>query len=231
MAHKSIALQAPDIGVQTLLRTTAHSLGYNVLLPSFFRYIQITGTENISSTGPIILAPTHRARWDSLLLFLPFLAGGYLTGKKIMHFMVSINECQGLQGWFVRKMGGFPVDTRRPSIASMRYSIKLLKERKILVIYPEGDIFRDRLIHDLKPGISRLALNAESYNPGLGIKIIPIAINYSQPYPSWGDNATINIGNPIPVRDYLTGGCIKKDAKLLNSELRSRLHQLNQGLP
>ncbi|KST62095.1 lysophospholipid acyltransferase family protein [Mastigocoleus testarum] len=210
--------------VSPWLSTIAYILGRNFLLPLFFRQVRIAGKENLPSTGPIILAPTHRARWDSLLL--PFAAGRYVTGRDL-RFMVTMNECQGLQGWFVRKMGGFPVDTRRPSIASLRYSIELLVEGEILVIYPEGDIFRDGLIHPLKPGISRLALTAESSNPGLGIKIVPIAINYSQPYPSWGDDASINIGKPIQVRDFI-GDCIKKDAKRLTSKLLSRLQQLDE---
>ena len=213
-----------NYNVSPWLSTIAYILGRNFLLPLFFRQVRITGKENLPSTGPIILAPTHRARWDSLLL--PFAAGRYVTGRDL-RFMVTMNECQGLQGWFVRKMGGFPVDTRRPSIASLRYSIELLVEGEILVIYPEGDIFRDGLIHPLKPGISRLALTAESGNHGLGIKIVPIAINYSQPYPSWGDDASINIGKPIQVRDFI-GDCIKKDAKRLTSKLLSRLQQLDE---
>lgn len=213
-----------NYNVSPWLSTIAYILGRNFLLPLFFRQVRITGKENLPSTGPIILAPTHRARWDSLLL--PFAAGRCVTGRDL-RFMVTMNECQGLQGWFVRKMGGFPVDTRRPSIASLRYSIELLLEGEILVIYPEGDIFRDGLIHPLKPGISRLALTAESSNPGLGIKILPIAINYSQPYPSWGDDASINIGKPIQVKDFI-GDCIKKDAKRLTSKLLSRLQQLDE---
>lgn len=206
------------------LSTVAYILGRNFLLPLFFRQVRITGKENLPLTGPIILAPTHRARWDSLVL--PLAAGRCVTGRDL-RFMVTMNECQGLQGWFVRKMGGFPVDTRRPSIASLRYSIELLIEGEILVIYPEGDIFRDGLIHPLKPGISRLALTAESSNPGLGVKIVPISINYSQPYPSWGDDANINIGKPIQVRDFI-GDCIKKDAKRLTSQLLNRLQQLDE---
>ncbi|MDJ0775711.1 MAG: 1-acyl-sn-glycerol-3-phosphate acyltransferase [Mastigocoleus sp. MO_167.B18] len=213
-----------NYNVSPWLSTIAYILGRNFLLPLFFRQVRITGKENLPSTGPIILAPTHRARWDSLLL--PFVAGRCVTGRDL-RFMVTMNECQGLQGWFVRKMGGFPVDTRRPSIASLRYSIELLVEGEILVIYPEGDIFRDGLIHPLKPGISRLALTAESSNPGLGIKIVPIAINYSQPYPSWGDDASINIGKPIQVKDFISD-CIKKDAKCLTSKLLSRLQQLDE---
>lgn len=210
--------------VSPWLSTIAYLLGRNFLLPLFFRRILITGTENLPLAGPMILAPTHRARWDSLLL--PFAAGRCVTGRDL-RFMVTINECQGLQGWFVRKMGGFPVDTRRPSIASLRYSIELLKEGQILVIYPEGDIFRDGLIHPLKPGISRLALTAESNNPGLGIKIVPIAIHYSQPYPSWGDDASIHIGKPIQVKKFL-GDCIKKDAKRLTAQLLNKMQQLDE---
>ncbi|MDJ0692802.1 1-acyl-sn-glycerol-3-phosphate acyltransferase [Mastigocoleus sp. MO_188.B34] len=213
-----------NYNVSPWLSTIAYILGRNLLLPLFFRQVRITGKENLPRTGPIILAPTHRARWDSLLL--PFAAGRCVTGRDL-RFMVTMNECQGLQGWFVRKMGGFPVDTRRPSIASLRYSIELLVEGEILVIYPEGDIFRDGLIHPLKPGISRLALTAESSNPSLGIKIVPIAINYSQPYPSWGDDASINIGKPIQVKDFI-GNCIKKDAKLLTAKLLSKLQQLDE---
>ena len=206
------------------LSAMAYLLGRNFLLPLFFRQVLITGKENLPHTGPIILAPTHRARWDSLIL--PLAAGRYVTGRDL-RFMVTINECQGLQGWVVRQMGGFPVDTRRPSVASLRYSIELLIEGEILVIYPEGNIFRDGLIHPLKPGIARLALTAESSNPGLGIKIIPIAINYSRPYPSWGDDASIHIGKPIHVRDFISD-CIKKDAKRLTAQLLYMLQQLDE---
>ena len=210
--------------VSPFLSAMAYLLGRHFVLPLFFRQVLITGKENLPCTGPMILAPTHRARWDSLVL--PLAAGRCATGRDL-RFMVTINECQGLQGWFVRRMGGFPVDTRRPSVTSLRHSIELLKEGEMLVIYPEGDIFRDGLIHPLKPGIARLALTAESTNPGLGVKIVPIAIHYSQPYPTWGDDASIHIGKPIQVRDFI-GGPIKKDAKRLTAKLLNKLQQLDE---
>ncbi|MUG92170.1 1-acyl-sn-glycerol-3-phosphate acyltransferase [Scytonema sp. UIC 10036] len=218
-------------------------LGRHFLMPLFFGRIKITGQENLPKTGPVILAPTHRARWDALLI--PYVAGRCVTGRDL-RFMVTISECQGLQGWFVRRMGGFPVDPQRPSISTLRHGVDLLRDGEAVVIFPEGGIFRDDKVHPLKPGISRLALSAESSGkPGeaalpcdklgtacakgersLGVKIVPIAINYSQPLPSWGTDVTIHIGRPIEVKDY-TNGSVKQEAKRLTTDLTKALQKLN----
>lgn len=209
--------------VSPWLTPLAYFLGRNFVLPLFFGEINITGQKNLAANSPIILAPTHRSRWDSLLL--PYAAGRCVTGRD-MRFMVTSSECQGIQGWFVRRMGGFPVDTQRPAIATLRHAVELITQGEMLVIYPEGGIYRDGKVHTLKPGISRLALTAESTHPGLDVKIIPISINYSQPYPNWGTDVNINIGEPIQVADY-ANGCLKRNAKRLTADLTNKLQQVN----
>jgi 1-acyl-sn-glycerol-3-phosphate acyltransferase len=201
----------------------AYFVGRYLVLPFFFGDIKVTGQEYLPKTGPVILAPTHRARWDSLLL--PYATGRYVTGRDL-RFMVTISECQGLQGRFVRLMGGFPVDPKHPSITSLRHTVELLQQGEMLVIYPEGGIFRDGNVHPLKPGIARLALTAQSDQPGLGVKIIPISIKYSQPFPQWGTDVNIHIGSPIPVEDY-TQGSLKQQAKNLTDDLAKALKQLS----
>ncbi|MBE9210100.1 1-acyl-sn-glycerol-3-phosphate acyltransferase [Nostoc sp. LEGE 06077] len=208
--------------VSPLLGPMAYTLGRHLVLPLFFGRITITGQDNIPTTGPIILAPTHRARWDALLV--PY-ATSLITGNDL-RFMVTITECQGLQGWFVRHLGGFPVDTQHPTISTLRHGVSLLQQRKTLVIFPEGGIFRDGKVHTLKTGIARLSLSAETNHPGLGVKIVPMSINYSQPYPNWGTDVNINIGNPINVAEF-TNGSIKQNAKRLTEELAKELQHLN----
>ncbi|MEA5616534.1 1-acyl-sn-glycerol-3-phosphate acyltransferase, partial [Cronbergia sp. UHCC 0137] len=176
------------------LSPIVYAVGRYIVLPAFFGKINITGQEHIPQTGAVILAPTHRSRWDSLLL--PYATGRFATGRDL-RFMVTSSECQGLQGWFVLRMGGFPVDPHNPAIATLRHSVDLLQREEMLVIYPEGGIFRDGKVHPLKPGIARLALTAESIYPKLGIKILPISINYNQPIPSWGANVNIHIGESL----------------------------------
>lgn len=203
------------------LTPTAYALGCWVVLPSYFR-IQISGQENIPTDGPVILAPTHRARWDSLLI--PYAAGRFVTGRDI-HFMVTSDEVKGFQGWLIRRLGGFPVNPRQPTIASLRHGVEVLQNREMMVIYPEGGIFRDKELHPLKPGLARLALQAESSQPDLGIKIVPIDIDYEQPTPQFGCRVEIRIGQPIAVSHYMQGN-VKQNAKRLTADLSNALKGL-----
>ncbi|NJL62037.1 MAG: 1-acyl-sn-glycerol-3-phosphate acyltransferase [Methylacidiphilales bacterium] len=196
--------------VSPWLSPLAYLLGRHLVLPCFFGSIAIAGQENIPKTGPVILAPTHRSRWDALLV--PYAAGRCITGRDL-RFMVTGTECNGLQGWFIQHLGGFPVNLKRPSITTLRHAVDLLRNGEMLVIFPEGGIRKGEL-HPLKPGISRLALTAEVNHSDLGVQILPISIDYSQTNPSWGTNVCINIGKPIKVADYISG-CIKKDANRL----------------
>ncbi|BAY20308.1 phospholipid/glycerol acyltransferase [Calothrix sp. NIES-2100] len=209
--------------VSPWLGPLAYLLGRHLLVPTFFGRITIIGQEHIPESGPMILAPTHRARWDALLV--PYAAIA-CHKKNDLRFMVTSSECKGLQGWFVRRLGGFPVDIKHPSITTLRHGVELLGQKKTLVIFPEGGIYRDGQVHPLKPGIARLALSAESTQPDLGIKIIPISIHYSQTYPNWGTDVIIHIAPAIKVADY-SHGCLKQNAKCLTNDLAKALQQLS----
>jgi|GEM_PF-167142 len=223
-----------SISNPTLLSTTSrisnwlirllYPLGQYIVLPTYFGTISVTGQENLPKDGPVILAPTHRSRWDGL--FVPYAAGYYATGRDF-RFMITSDECKGLQGWFVRRLGGFAVNLKRPSVTTLRHAVDLLQQGEMVLIFPEGGIYRDQGVHQLKPGLARIALNAESNQPGLGVKIVPIGINYSQPYPNWGTDVSIHIGSPLSAADYITGE-VKKDAKLLTADLKGALQTLIQ---
>ena len=188
-------------------------------LPLYFSQINIVGQENIPTEGPVVLAPTHQSRWDPLLVGL--------LGKRIgryLRFMVTADECLGIQGWFIRRLGGFPVHVRKPSVKSLRHGVQLLQAKEMLVIYPEGDIYLDG-IHPLKPGLSRIALRAERSEPNLDVKIVPISLEYSELCPKWRGTVTARIGQPISVADYKKGTC-KAQSKHLTLDLQQALYSL-----
>jgi len=203
------------------LTPIAYGLG-SVVLPTYFR-VKVTGQENLPPAGAVILAPTHRARWDSLLV--PYAVGRFVTGRDL-RFMVSANEMTGFQGWLIRRLGGFPVNPHHPAIASLRYGVEVLQNQEMLVIYPEGNIFRDKQLRSLKPGLARLALQAESSKPGLGIKVVPIHLEYSQPFPTLGCGVDIAIGKPLEVSTYRQGAP-KQNALRLTEDLENELRQLS----
>lgn len=209
--------------VSPWLATLAYLLGRRLILPLFFRRIEVTGQENLPTSGPVILAPTHRSRWDALLV--PYATGRGVTGRDL-RFMVSANEVRGIQGWFVRRLGGFAVDPKHPAITTLRHGVELLLQGEMLVIFPEGNIFRDGYLHPLKPGLARLAISAESSHPGLGVKIVPVSLCYSQSFPQWGCDVKIRIGSPLQVANYNTGS-VKQNAKQLTTDLEAALTEVS----
>jgi len=72
--------------------------------------------------------------------------GRGVTGRDL-RFMVSADEVRGIQGWF--DLGGFP--DKHPAITTLRHE-SLLQQGEMLVIFPEGNIFRDGSLHPLKLG-------------------------------------------------------------------------------
>jgi 1-acyl-sn-glycerol-3-phosphate acyltransferase len=202
-----------------------YPLGRYVLMPLYFRRLKVTGQENIPTTGPVILAPTHRSRWDGLTI--PYAAGKPVSGRDL-RYMVSADEMKGLQGWFIRRMGGFPVNTKHPGIGSIRHGVELLRNGEALVMFPEGNIFQDGEVHPLKPGMARIALQAECTKSGIGLKIVPISIRYSSLIPHWRSEVTVRIGSPINVADYCTKSA-KQGAHQLTNDLETALRNLDEG--
>jgi 1-acyl-sn-glycerol-3-phosphate acyltransferase len=214
------------------LTPIAYFLGEKFVLPGYFRHVAVVGQEHLPDQGPVILAPTHRARWDSIVI--PYAAGRSVTGRDL-HFMVTSDEVKGLQGWFIRRLGGFAVNVRSPSIASLRHGIELLQHEQMMVIYPEGGIFRDRQIHRLKPGLARMALQAEAQTHELGVKIIPVSLHYDPAVPRWRCSVEVAFGPPLSVATYLptqenralTAEEVKSSARHLIEDLGQTLTELS----
>ena len=208
------------------LASIAYPLGRYGLLPFYFRRIEVSGQEHLPAQEPVILAPTHRSRWDAFIL--PYAAGQDITGRPL-RFMVTADEVKGIQGWFVRRLGGFSINTNHPAIASLRYSIELLQNGEVLVIFPEGGDLRGNRsckLNRLQPGLARLALKAEASQAGLGIQIVPIDISYSCPSVRWRSRVRVCIGAPLKVADYVSQPS-KLAAKHLTADLERTLQDLN----
>lgn len=167
-------------------------LTQDVALRGFFRSIKVLDRHHLPSRGPVLLAPTHRARWDALLL--PHAAGRRVTGRDC-RFMVTKDEMQGLQGWFLHRLGCFPVDQGRPTLASLRYAIDLLEAGEQLVVFPEGFIRRDDSPIRLHQGLARLAQLAQGQ--GVPVTVVPVGIAYGHVRPRPGDRAALSFGEPL----------------------------------
>ena len=197
--------------------------GRFLLMPFYFGALEVRGREYFPRQGPVVVAVTHRSRWDALVV--PYAIGYPITGR-ILRFMVSADEMEGLQGWFIRNCGGFPVDTSRPSITSLRRGIELLQRGEVLVIFPEGNIMRERQVQRLKPGLARMALQAQQSLVDQAVQIVPMVIEYSQLMPQWRCQVQVKIGIPLNAGNY-EAKSRKTAAAGLTADLKVALEQLS----
>jgi len=184
--------------IQPFLAVLAMWLTQDIVLRIFFRKKIIDGKEFLNFVdGPLIIAPTHRSRWDGLIL--TFAIGRRVTNRDC-RFMVTTHEMRGLQGWFLKRLGCFSINQESPSLSSLRYAVELIFSKNQLVIFPEGKITKNGKKLNLKQGLFRLAKLARK--KGEPIKIVPIGIAYDNVKPKFRDRFAICIEKPLNLDDF-----------------------------
>ena len=186
----------------------------DIVLRLFFSKKKIINNNfSIPLNSSIILAPTHRSRWDGLILTM---AIGRRVTKKDCRFMVTKSEMRGIQGWFLKRLGCFSINQLSPSLKALRYAIELIVKGDQLVVFPEGKInkYGKKLI--LKEGLYRLARLATKKTDS--IIIIPIGIAYSRVSPKFRSEFCLSFGKPIAMND-----CLNFNIKEFNELLYERI--------
>ena len=186
----------------------------NIVMRFFFSKKKIIKNNfSIPNNSSIILAPTHRSRWDGLVLTM---AMGRRVTKKDCRFMVTKSEMRGIQGWFLKRLGCFSINQLSPSLSALRYAVNLIEEGEQLVVFPEGKInqYGKKLI--LKEGLFRLARLATKQTEN--INIIPIGIAYSKVSPRFRSQFCLSFGEPISMNDY-SNITIKQFNKVLHEKM------------
>jgi len=150
------------------------------------------------------------------------MAAGRRITNRDCRYMVTRSEMKGLQGWFLNRLGCFPIDQGRPSLITLRYAVDLLISRQQLVVFPEGKINRFSEHVNLKKGLIRLAQLAS--NKGLEIKIVPVGLAYSHVIPKFYGSASICFSKPIIIsQDF------KESTNEFNIELFKRMRSAEQS--
>ena len=200
--------------INPVLGFIAMCVTQDIILRFFFSKKKIINKNfSIPINSSIILAPTHRSRWDGLILTM---AMGRRVTKKDCRFMVTKSEMRGIQGWFLKRLGCFSINQLSPSLSALRYAVDLIEKREPLVVFPEGKINRYGKKLILKEGLFRLALLARKKTES--IIIIPIGIAYSKVSPRFRSEFCLSFGQPIAIKDY-SNFTIKEFNKFLNAKM------------
>jgi len=130
----------------------------------------------------LILCSNHISAMDPILIAMTF-------NRKIS-FMAKIELFKNkLVGSFLRGLGAIPVDREKSDLKAIKSSLGVLKEEKVLGIFPEGTRVKSIAEENMKTGIGYLAYRGQadilpveivgSYKPFRKMKVVykePIAI-------------------------------------------------------
>jgi 1-acyl-sn-glycerol-3-phosphate acyltransferase len=127
------------------------------------------GLENVPETGPCILASNHLSFLDSI--FMPLMVPRRVTFLAKSDYFTERGIKGRLKRMFFTGAGQVPIDRSggRASEAALRTGVSILREGKLLGIYPEGTRSPDGRLYRGKIGVARMALEA-------GVPVIPVAM-------------------------------------------------------
>jgi 1-acyl-sn-glycerol-3-phosphate acyltransferase len=144
-----------------------------VLLGPVLRLVyrpRIEGVEHIPPDGAAILASNHLAVADSI--FLPLLTRRRIAFLAKQEYFTEPGFKGRAKRLFFGGTGNVPVDRTPGSSAAqaaLDTGVRLLKEGKLLGIYPEGTRSPDGRLYKGKTGMARMALEAR-------VPVIPVAM-------------------------------------------------------
>ena len=126
-----------------------------ILLKLFLR-IEVQGQGNIPIRGAFILCSNHISYLDP-----PILAVGCF--KRRLNFLAKEELfCNRFFGWYIRKLGAFPIKRNYSDIGAMKESIRRIRKGQPLVVFPEGGRSSDGKIGEGLPGVALLAIKTKT---------------------------------------------------------------------
>ena len=182
----------------------------------WFRF-EVTGREHVPATGGFVLAPGgHRSILDTPMVSL--------AGPRVLRHMgaESYFKIPGF-GWFLRAMGGFPVERSATDRSALRLAEWLLVNGEPLAVFPESTRQTGPIIQPLKEGAALLSCRT-------GLPILPVGIGGAERALPKGAKVarprkvTLVIGEPLLPPERPDGGRVKR------SQVRRLTEQLSTEL-
>lgn len=103
-----------------------------------------------------IFACNHQSNGDVLVLKAKVCPNSKIMAKKSLFK-------NKLFGWFLKKFGAYPVDRGGNDITAIKNTLKILKENKKLLLFPEGTRVNGTDEINVKNGLSLFALKTDCY--------------------------------------------------------------------
>lgn len=173
-----------------------------LLLKLYFRW-EVQGSPPAS--GGYVLAANHASLLDPLLL-------GCSVRRRVIYLMTETVWRSASAGWFYRWNRTIPLSARGGNRDALRAAREVLKQERVVGIFPEGGLSRDGQLMLGSPGAVSLVLSG-------GLPIVPVGIVGA------ADALPAGAGLPRPVKVVVRFGepITPEELDALGGDRRARL--------
>ncbi len=130
---------------------------------------KVIGAENAKKVKGALFTCNHYSKMDSMIPY-------FVLFKKEAHALAKYELfINPVAGWFLHRMGAIPVRRGEADIESVKQVLRVLKDGKQLLIFPEGTRNKEGTQHmaEFKTGTARFAIKAK-------VPVVPM-IYYQSP--------------------------------------------------
>lgn len=176
----------------------------------FLFRVKTYGQENIEEGKPYIMCANHTSNWDPPILYTATKREMYMMAKEELFKNKFIY-------WFAKKTNIFPVKRGKQDIESIKKSLKVLKENKILAIFPEGTRKGIKKNGKIQNGPAYLAARS-------GVEVIPVRIEGNfKPF----TKVKLYYGKPLNFNEYQSKKPEKETLDLISERITQAIFGKN----
>lgn len=178
---------------------------------SLFYRIKVEGLENIPENGAYIVCANHYSAVDPIMIgvMLPhrisFMAKAELFKNKLLRF-------------FLTNVGAFPIKRGEADIKSIKTSLKILSEGKVLSLFPEGTRNRSDEVR-AEPGIAMLSIKAK-------VPVVPVAVISDYKFLH---RSIIKVGKPLSLEGFYDQKLNSEDYTKVSIDIMKNIWELKRN--
>lgn len=172
--------------------------------------LEITGIENLPTSGAYIVSPIHRSNLDSLVI-------SAITRRRMRYMGKESLWSTRPTGWFFSAMGGFPVQRGSADREALRAALTVVSRGEPLVMFPEGTRQSGPVLTEYFDGPAYVSCRS-------GAPIIPVGLGGTEVAMTKGSRIirpvkiTIVVGEPLHPELPTDGGRVPRRAIREQSE-------------
>ena len=180
-----------------------------------FYNFHIEGVENIPQDRALVMASNHRSYADPVILTMPM--------KKPVTYMAKEELFKNkLFGWFIRKLGAFPVKRGTGDMQVIDDAVDILESGRHLVIFPEGTRSKDGKVGKGKTGVALIAARS-------GADVLPCGIIFEGEKLHFRSKLILRFGKVIPAEEIAVTDGSPKELKAAKLRIMSAITELVEG--